>query len=158
MFLSVEDEDDVPGVFAVQVFLQGHVGVLVEAHQFEVADEVEVEDLAAVGHVAHAETGGGCGVEAQGVEFADEGGEGRAVAVVHGGFFEQVGRVAECFARGDDGVVVVQEGIVGGDAEGVVCGVEAPAVSGPEPDVAKCEAFIDMANDVLPTIIDGEVR
>lgn len=32
------------------------------------------------------------------------------------------------------------------------------AISVPEPDVAKCEAFIDMANDVLPTIIDGEVR
>ena len=32
------------------------------------------------------------------------------------------------------------------------------AISGPEPDVAKCEAFIDMANDVVPTIIDGEVR
>lgn len=32
------------------------------------------------------------------------------------------------------------------------------AISGPVPDVAKCEAFIDMASDVLPTIIDGEVR
>lgn len=32
------------------------------------------------------------------------------------------------------------------------------AISGPEPDVAKCDAFIDMANDVLPTIINGEVR
>lgn len=32
------------------------------------------------------------------------------------------------------------------------------AISGPEPDVAKCDAFIDMANDVLPTIIDGEFR
>ena len=32
------------------------------------------------------------------------------------------------------------------------------AISGPEPDAAKCDAFIDMANDVLPTIIDGEVR
>ena len=32
------------------------------------------------------------------------------------------------------------------------------AISGPEPDVAKCEAFLDMANDVLPTIINGEFR
>lgn len=32
------------------------------------------------------------------------------------------------------------------------------AISGPEPDVAKCEAFLDMANEVLPTIINGEFR
>ena len=32
------------------------------------------------------------------------------------------------------------------------------AISGPDPDVVKCEAHIDMSNDVLPTIIDGEVR
>ena len=32
------------------------------------------------------------------------------------------------------------------------------AISGPEPDWAKCEACMDMAGDVLPTIIEGEPR
>ena len=32
------------------------------------------------------------------------------------------------------------------------------AISGPEPDWAKCETCMDMASDVLPTVIDGEPR
>ena len=32
------------------------------------------------------------------------------------------------------------------------------AVSGPEPDWARCEACMDMASDVLPTVIEGEPR
>lgn len=32
------------------------------------------------------------------------------------------------------------------------------AVSRPEPDWARCEACMDMASDVLPTIIEGEPR
>ena len=32
------------------------------------------------------------------------------------------------------------------------------AISGPVPDAVKCEAFLDMANDVLPTIINSEFR
>lgn len=32
------------------------------------------------------------------------------------------------------------------------------AISGPEPDWAKCEACMDMASDVLPTVIEGEPR
>lgn len=32
------------------------------------------------------------------------------------------------------------------------------AISGPEPDFSKCEACIDMAGDVLPTIIEGELK
>lgn len=32
------------------------------------------------------------------------------------------------------------------------------AISGPEPDFAKCEACMDMAGDVLPTIIKGELK
>lgn len=31
-------------------------------------------------------------------------------------------------------------------------------VSGPEPDWARCEACMDMASDVLPTVIEGEPR
>lgn len=32
------------------------------------------------------------------------------------------------------------------------------AISGPEPDWTRCETFMDMASDVLPTVIDGEPR
>lgn len=32
------------------------------------------------------------------------------------------------------------------------------AISGPEPDFDKCEACMDMAGEVLPTIIDGELK
>lgn len=32
------------------------------------------------------------------------------------------------------------------------------AISGPEPDFAKCEACMDMAGEVLPTIIEGELK
>lgn len=32
------------------------------------------------------------------------------------------------------------------------------AISGPEPDFAKCETCMDMAGDVLPTIIEGELK
>lgn len=32
------------------------------------------------------------------------------------------------------------------------------AISGPEPDFAKCKACMDMAGDVLPTIIEGELK
>ena len=32
------------------------------------------------------------------------------------------------------------------------------AISGPEPDWARCEACMDMASDVLPTVIEGEPR
>lgn len=32
------------------------------------------------------------------------------------------------------------------------------AISGPEPDWARCEACMDMAGDVLPTVIEGEPR
>ncbi len=32
------------------------------------------------------------------------------------------------------------------------------AISGPEPDFAKFEACMDMAGDVLPTIIEGELK
>lgn len=32
------------------------------------------------------------------------------------------------------------------------------AISGPEPDFAKCEACMDMAGDALPTIIEGELK
>lgn len=32
------------------------------------------------------------------------------------------------------------------------------AISGPEPDWAMCEACMDMASDVLPTIIEGKPR
>lgn len=32
------------------------------------------------------------------------------------------------------------------------------AISGPEPDFAKCEVCMDMAGDVLPTIIEGELK
>lgn len=32
------------------------------------------------------------------------------------------------------------------------------AISGPEPDWARCEACMDMSSDVLPTVIEGELR
>ena len=32
------------------------------------------------------------------------------------------------------------------------------AISGPEPDWTRCKTFMDMANEVLPTVIDGEPR
>lgn len=32
------------------------------------------------------------------------------------------------------------------------------AISGPEPDFAKCEACMDMAGEVLSTIIEGELK
>ena len=32
------------------------------------------------------------------------------------------------------------------------------AISGPEPDWARCEACMDMSSDVLPTVIEGEPR
>lgn len=32
------------------------------------------------------------------------------------------------------------------------------AISGPEPDWTRCEACMDMASYVLPTVIDGEPR
>lgn len=32
------------------------------------------------------------------------------------------------------------------------------AISGPEPDWARCEVCMDMASDVLPTVIEGEPR
>lgn len=32
------------------------------------------------------------------------------------------------------------------------------AISGPEPDISKCEACMDMAGEVLPTIIEGELK
>lgn len=32
------------------------------------------------------------------------------------------------------------------------------AISGPEPDFDKCEACMDMAGEVMPTIIDGELK
>lgn len=32
------------------------------------------------------------------------------------------------------------------------------AISGPEPDWARREACMDMASDVLPTVIEGEPR
>lgn len=32
------------------------------------------------------------------------------------------------------------------------------AISGPEPDFDKCEACMDMAGEVMPTIIEGELK
>ena len=32
------------------------------------------------------------------------------------------------------------------------------AISGPEPDWVKCEVYMDMASDELPTVINGDPR
>lgn len=32
------------------------------------------------------------------------------------------------------------------------------AISGPEPDLLKCEAHINMSEDVLPYVKDGEIK
>ena len=153
VFVLSQQEDDLVAVLAVEVFLQGHVGVLFESHQFEVAQEVDVEQGASFAFVAHQEAGFAAFGEAQGIHFGHEGVQrGLAAgvrAVVHHGFFRVVRGVAQGFAV-HRRVVVVQAAVGGGDAQRVVCSGQTASVAVLQEDA---EAF-----DVLHEVDGGQCR